>query len=138
MDGTWFCVIFKIFMMSYIKRFSQNTLFFMVNLTVMLSVIALFLTVWMNECGGWIPCSMCCCSGVLEVCGVEFGCSIRCRWATVGVNRTCTTRKWLLWCSWYQKPKPSVNDLVFCDLMPIFVQRLYWCIHTRWDKGSCS
>lgn len=79
---------------------------------------------------GQMACSMCCCSGVLEVCGVEFGCSIRCRWATVGVKRTCTTRKWLLWCSWYQKLKPSVNGLVFCDLVPKFVQRLSRCIQT--------
>lgn len=78
---------------------------------------------------GWMACSVCW-SGVSEVCGVEFGCSIRCRWATVGVKRTCTTRKWLLWCSWYQKPKPSVNGLVFCDLVPEFVQRPPWCIQT--------
>lgn len=79
---------------------------------------------------GWMACSMGRCGRVLEVCGVEFGCSIRCRWATVGVKTTCTTRKWLLLCSWYQKLKPSVNGLVFCDLLPEFVQRLSWCIQT--------
>lgn len=100
-------------------------------------VLDIFLFVdWMN---GWMwrqeevermVSSMCHCSRVFEVCSVEFGCGIRCRWATVGVKRTCTTRKWMLLCSWYQKPKPSVNGLVFCDLVPDFVQTLSRCIQT--------